>query len=65
MADSPWIEWHGGECPVEPETIVRIRLRDGQESLNSTARFWADGPQDWWKHQGHDIIAYRVVEPSK
>lgn len=24
----PWLEWHGGECPVPPETMVKVRFRD-------------------------------------
>ena len=23
----PWIEWRGGECPVSPETMVKVKLR--------------------------------------
>ena len=23
----PWIKWHGGECPVLPDTLVRVKLR--------------------------------------
>ena len=26
---SPWIKWHGGECPVPPDTLVKIKMRDG------------------------------------
>ena len=25
----PWIKWHGGECPVPPTTVVKIKMRDG------------------------------------
>ena len=26
---SPWIKWHGGECPVSPDTAVEVKLRFG------------------------------------
>ena len=25
----PWIKWRGGARPVPPETLVKVRLRDG------------------------------------
>lgn len=25
----PWIKWYGGECPVPPTTMVKIKMRDG------------------------------------
>lgn len=53
---SEWIEWGGGECPVQPETRVCIRVRDGWEDWEENAGYWK------WKHlgAGGDIIAYRV-----
>lgn len=24
----PWIKWHGGECPVPPDTLVKVKLRE-------------------------------------
>jgi hypothetical protein len=58
--NTDWIEWHGGECPVEPGTMVAIRLRDGDEfdCLSNYLR---------WYHKGYetDIIAYCIVsEPE-
>ena len=26
----PHIDWNGGECPVLPETLVEVKLRNGQ-----------------------------------
>lgn len=69
MTASPedgWIEWAGGECPVDTDTRVAVRFRDAPESIiqNETAGFWqwerADvrGPL---ADAGDDIIAYRVI----
>lgn len=54
---SEWIEWSGGECPVAPETVVEIRVRDGNPYPTDTA------DKFYWLHGqlGSDIIAYRVV----
>lgn len=57
-----WIPWHGGECPVEPETMVEARLRDGFKTQQRTAHKFR-----WrWEHTGEsgDIIAYRVVQTA-
>ena len=52
-----WIEWSGGECPVEPNTLVDYVTICGEPALYcdcaSTLR---------WKHLSSpcDIIAYRI-----
>lgn len=60
-----WIEWSGGECPVDPGVRVDVRFRDSaQVYRDQPAQFWL------WGHgldrceladSGDDIIAYRVV----
>jgi hypothetical protein len=62
---SKWIEWTGGECPVEPGTKVRTRSRDG---FAVTKVCEGDEPKVEWLHlpDNHpewDIVAYRVVQP--
>lgn len=61
MTDEPWIEWHGGECPVAPDTKVEVRYRDG---ATGTFNQHCDGD---WDHtptdRDLDIVAYRVVQP--
>lgn len=56
-----WISWEGGECPVEPGTLVDWRLRTGREfSGVNKPRFkldWSHRPDD----PGQDIVAYRVI----
>ena len=54
-----WIEWKGGECPVEDDAVIDIRFRDGNEERGVHA--------DWdWEHSGGgDIIAYRLHKPEQ
>lgn len=60
-----WIEWEGGECPVNPDTRVEVKFRDGGREGSTPASYWADGGDvfNCWKHAdtSSDIIAYRVV----
>lgn len=57
----PWIDWTGGEQPVDDDTLVQCHLRGGEgcgwhgDTLPASA--WA------WGHDcGHsDIVRYRVA----
>ena len=53
----PWIEWHGGECPVPPEMLVKVRLRDGFAAGPGRAVLYE------WGHTGlfGDIVEYCTV----
>ena len=53
----PWIEWHGGDCPVPFDTLVEAALRSGFLLGPRSAARYA------WNHLGTrtDIIAYRTV----
>lgn len=54
---SPWLEWHGGECPVPPDTLVKIKLRSGAVMGPSCAL-----GHRWDHHGTHgDIVEYCVV----
>ena len=57
-ADDGWIQWNGGECPVDPGTRVCVKLRVGRYMD-------ADSLVYRWDHVGGDgdIIAYRGVQP--
>lgn len=62
-----WIEWGGGECPVEKGTLVDIRIRNGKESHGvraneSTNGVTPDASYAFWRkdENGGDIIAYRL-----
>lgn len=55
-----WIDWNGGECPVDPGTQVEVRLRDGRGVVGLADNL------HWRKECAiSDIIAYRVVEVAK
>lgn len=62
-ASEGWIEWHGGECPVDSDAIVEVKfLNANQYQFNS------DRAGDfYWSHEGFgcDIIAYRMQQPTK
>lgn len=56
-----WIEWGGGECPVDTKTLVDIRLKVG-------FTYKSCHPGDYsWRHAGGggDIIAYRLHKPQE
>lgn len=58
-----WIQWAGGECPVDSEVIVEVKFRDPNRcKFNSLIA----GDFDW-SHDGSngDIIAYRLQQPTK
>lgn len=70
MATQPdsdgWIEWQGGECPVEPDTLIEPGFRPF--SFHQKAGFDVGAVERAasfrWNHNGRagDIIAYRVVQ---
>ena len=53
---SDWIEWKGGECPVDGEATVEIKCEYGDTCIDIAKKFD-------WKHLNveTDIVAYRVV----
>lgn len=54
-----WIDWHGGECPVDSDAMVEVKYRKP-----SPLHFNNDRAGDFtWSHDGNsgDIIAYRLV----
>lgn len=52
-----WIEWAGGECPVDGEALVDVRFVGGEECSGERACAW-----DWtYENRDFDITAYRVV----
>lgn len=52
-----WIEWSGGECPVQPGDMIDVRYQNGMV-LSGNGVGW-----DW--HIPGDIIAYRIVQPAE
>lgn len=67
---SDWIEWNGGECPVDGDALVCVKLRcEIDEAYNDE---WYDECIAYdlrWGHtandNGSDIIAYRIVEGTE
>ncbi|MFJ3047029.1 hypothetical protein ACIPEN_14455 [Herbaspirillum chlorophenolicum] len=57
---SEWIEWKGGECPVEANELVDFKFRDGEE-YQAHAWFFL------WEHVfgEDDIIAYRIIKEKE
>lgn len=55
-----WIEWRGGECPVDGGVIVDVEFECGPAISNPTT---ADG-WDWRERGSHGIIAYRIHKES-
>ena len=56
MDNDGWIEWGGGECPVDIGTLVEFEMRDGdKDTALSTVLDWPH------ENRSDDIIAYRVV----
>lgn len=61
-ASEGWIEWHGGECPVDSDAIVEVKYRKP-----NPYQFNNDRAGDFtWSHDGFDgdIIAYRLHDQS-
>ena len=58
-ADDGWIEWAGGECPVDGELMVEPKLRKGSILSCDPAFRWSGEHSS----SDYDIIAYRVVKP--
>ena len=59
-ASEGWIEWGGGNTPVNDDCIVDVKFRSGKVKNSMPARYWE------WGNQCHrtDIIAYRLHKPE-
>lgn len=59
VEDDGWIEWKGGECPVNRDQKIRVKFKDGiqEESIARDFIFV-------WRHYYDDnnIIAYKIIE---
>lgn len=63
---SDWIEWHGGECPVDRDALVEIRciFRDDGKPLDRVGddtAGWFDTLGWWGRGARVCIVAYRVA----
>ena len=60
--ENEFIDWQGGECPVDSETVVEVKFTGGGKTTAGRPA----GVFNWQRRNiGGDIIAYRVVEPPK
>ena len=53
----PWIKWHGGECPVPPDTLVKVKFRNGTiEPIHAASKYS-------WIHMDAcgDIVEFSTV----
>lgn len=61
---TPWVEWAGGECPVDPAVKVQTRLfcYGRNDTCVAGLEHWQHNPKG---HRNYDanIVAYRVVTP--
>lgn len=58
-----WIEWDGGECPVNGDTVVEVKYRNPFPGHINNRQ----GCYFSWSHEGDDgdIIAYRLHKPQE
>lgn len=60
-AAGDWIEWSGGECPVDPYQRVDVKWSDGIVENGFRAR-----EHEWVRRltiSKARLVAYRVVQP--
>jgi hypothetical protein len=60
--DTGWIEWKGGECPVDEDVRVEVQLRDGDFGKCEAGGWLWTWSEDY--SEG-DIIRYRVTEEEE
>lgn len=76
MVQTPtdWIEWQGGECPVDSEEVIDARFRDGDVEYGIPAGLYAgtDCTNCSWHHstsntgdRWDDIVAYRAHQSEE
>ena len=58
-----WIEWQGGKCPVDAETVVQIKLGNSEheiaEPLEAIYWLWEHTPEA--VNGDYHITAYRII----
>jgi hypothetical protein len=56
--EAKWIRHRGGKCPVDRDSLVEIRWRDGEIGVKRASMVkWDHGKAEY------DIMAYRLAEP--
>lgn len=59
-----WIEWRGGNCPVESTQEIDIKFRNGSVWHDTIAGEWNWG-HNCEVHNIKEIVAYRIVQEPK
>lgn len=64
-----WIEWSGGECPLEKGTIIDTKDRDGHENFGEVIGSTNNVDDIFWQrgvcsYPAYEIIAYRLHQPQ-
>ena len=64
-----WIEWSGGECPLEKGTIIDTKDRDGHENFGEVIGSTNNVDDIFWQrgvcsYPAYEIIAYRLHHPQ-
>ena len=64
-----WIEWAGGECPLEKGTIIDTKDRDGHENFGEVIGSTNNVDNIFWQrgvcsYPAYEIIAYRLHQPQ-
>ncbi len=56
-----WIDWKGGDRPMNASEVVEVRFRDGIIGGKRLAASWV------WRHTAddNDIVAYRIHKPAE
>lgn len=57
--------WPGGDCPVDGETIVRVKVNVWSEPIVGAAKYWYLGARDWWQRHPQPLArieAYEIVQ---
>lgn len=60
-----WVEWKGGECPLHPDALVEVRLRNESEPEPDTVSSWRWSYDTDPLEADSDIVAYRLVKPAR
>lgn len=57
--------WNGGECPVHPETEVRVWFRDGEKDTDMAREFvgWQHDSEDHC--ESGDVVAFQVTKEHR
>lgn len=57
--DDGWIEWKGGECPVDAKATVDIKFRDGVTVHGEPPQYWSWEHGSIYVEHQNEIVAYR------